>query len=62
MRILMALAALMAPVFTPIAAHAAGFQRPIPNPQTATAEVWFLAASIGLLLALAAVHWLVARR
>lgn len=38
------------------------FERPIPNPQTSTAEAWFLAASLGLILALGAVHWLVQRR
>ncbi|WP_193174073.1 hypothetical protein [Nisaea nitritireducens] len=46
----------------PFQAHAASFQRPIPNPQTATAEFWFLTASVGLLLALVAVQWLVRRR
>lgn len=46
----------------PFQAHAASFQRPIPNPQTATAEGWFLLASVALLLALAAVQWLVTRR
>lgn len=46
----------------PALAHAEGFQRPIPQPQTATAEGWFLAASIALLLALLAVHLLVRRR
>tara|TARA_R110002012_G_scaffold141607_1_gene299388 strand:+ start:1031 stop:1207 length:177 start_codon:yes stop_codon:yes gene_type:complete len=46
----------------PFQAYAASFQRPIPNPQTATAEGWFLAASVAFLLALAAVQWLVSRR
>jgi len=46
----------------PFQTHAANFQRPIPNPQTATAEGWFLLASVALLLALAAVQWLVSRR
>ena len=58
MRLLLFLCALT----TPFQAHAASFQRPIPNPQTATAEGWFLAASVSLLLALAAVQWLVTRR
>ncbi|MFD1697345.1 hypothetical protein [Roseibium aestuarii] len=44
------------------AALAAAFSRPVPNAQTGTAEMWFLAASLGLVLALLAVHWLVARR
>ncbi len=46
----------------PALADAEGFQRPIPQAQTATAEGWFLAASIALLLALLAVHLLVRRR
>ena len=49
MRPLIFLCALM----MPFQAHAASFQRPIPNPQTATAEGWFLFASVALLLALA---------
>ncbi|GAB5438915.1 protein NnrT [Falsiruegeria mediterranea] len=43
-------------------AWAASFDRPIPQAQSATAEFWFAAGSIALLLALAAVHWLVSRR
>ncbi len=46
----------------PALAFAEGFERPIPNPQTATAEGWFLLASVALLLALLAVHLLVRRR
>lgn len=42
--------------------QAEGFTRPIPQPQSATAEWWFLAASIGLLVALLAVHLLIRRR
>ncbi|WP_417280667.1 protein NnrT [Celeribacter sp.] len=38
------------------------FDRPIPKPQTGEAEVWFLVASLALVLSLAAVQWLVARR
>ncbi|WP_164512391.1 hypothetical protein [Oceaniglobus ichthyenteri] len=49
-------------VFLPSLAFAQGFERPIPNAQTATAEGWFLAASIAFLLALLAVHMLVRRR
>lgn len=49
-------------IMLPFQAHAESFQRPIPNPQTATAEGWFLLASVTLLLALAAVQWLVSRR
>ena len=55
-------AALWASLFLPGKVGATAFERPIPNPQSATAEFWFAAASIGLILALAAVHWLVARR
>lgn len=62
-RIITAIAAAIA--FTaglPALAQAQGFQRPIPQPQNATAEGWFLAASVALLLALLAVHLLVRRR
>lgn len=50
------------PPLLPLPALAEGFQRPIPLPQTAAAEVTFLVASIALILALAAVHVLVNRR
>ena len=43
-------------------APALAFDRPIPQPQTATAEFWFLMGSLALIAALAAVQWLVARR
>ncbi len=57
MRILAFLAALLpAPVF------AAGFERPIPQPQTEQAEFWYLVASIVLIASLAAVQVLVNRR
>ena len=46
----------------PSGALAEAFQRPVPQPQSATAEWWFLAASIGLLVSLLAVHLLVRRR
>ncbi|KHQ50066.1 MULTISPECIES: hypothetical protein [Mameliella] len=46
----------------PAPAFAAGFDRPVPQPQTDVAEFWFLVGSIALILALAAVQWLVARR
>ncbi len=49
-------------VFIPAAAHATGFERPIPQAQSATAEWWFFAASVALLAALLAVHLLVRRR
>ena len=47
---------------TPSAAAAEAFQRPIPQPQTAQAEVSYFVASILLLMALIAVQWLVSRK
>lgn len=41
---------------------AAGYERPIPQAQSATAELWFALGSIALIAALAVVQWLVARR
>ena len=49
-------------VLTPAAAAAEAFQRPIPQPQTAQAEVSYFVASLLLLMALIAVQWLVSRR
>ncbi|QIE44979.1 hypothetical protein G5B38_05245 [Pseudohalocynthiibacter aestuariivivens] len=49
-------------LLAPTAIFAAGFERPVPKPQTETAEVWFLIASVALIAALAAVHMLVQRR
>ena len=49
-------------LLTPAAAAAEAFQRPIPQPQTAQAEISYFAASLLLLLALIAVQWLVSRR
>ena len=46
----------------PCPTFAATFERPIPQPQTGTAEVWFLIASVALIGALAAVQMLVNRR
>ena len=46
----------------PFCAVAEAFQRPIPQAQSATAEGWFLVASVALVLALVAVHMLVRRR
>ena len=45
-----------APVF------AGGFDRPIPQAQSATAEFWYALACVALILAMIAVHRLVARR
>jgi hypothetical protein len=41
---------------------AAAFERPVPQPQTAAAEIWFAVASLALILSLGAVQWLVAMR
>ena len=43
-------------------AWAEAYNRPIPQAQSATAEVWFALASITLLVALYVVHRLVMRR
>ncbi|WP_299687106.1 protein NnrT [uncultured Tateyamaria sp.] len=41
---------------------AEGFDRPIPQPQSATAEFWYALACITLVLSMVAVQWLVSRR
>ena len=46
----------------PLPGFAAGFDRPIPQPQTEAAEFWYLIASIALIGALAAMQVLVSRR
>ncbi|WP_417526147.1 protein NnrT [Marinovum sp.] len=43
-------------------AWAAPFDRPIPQAQSATAELWFALGSVALIAALAFVQWLVSRR
>jgi hypothetical protein len=51
-------------LFASIAASpllAEGFDRPIPQAQSATAEFWFALGSIALIAALVLVHRLVAR-
>ena len=53
---------LFAAITLPCPTFAATFERPIPQPQTGTAEVWFLIASVALIGALAAVQMLVNRR
>jgi hypothetical protein len=45
--------------FAPVSALAEAYDRPIPQAQSATAEFWFLMASLTLLAALGAVGWLV---
>ena len=52
----------LAAILTPGAALAEAFQRPIPQPQTAQAEISYFAASLLLLMALIAVQWLVSRK
>lgn len=58
----MRLPLIISAVLTPATAIGEAFQRPIPQPQTAQAEVSYLAAAILLLAALIAVQWLVSRR
>jgi hypothetical protein len=53
---------LLTPALTPAVALAETFQRPIPQPQTAEAELAYFAASLIFLAALIAVQWLVSRR
>lgn len=47
---------------SPAPIWAEAIQRPIPQPQTAQAEVSYFAAAVLLLIALIAVQWLVSRR
>lgn len=49
-------------LIVPTGAWAETFQRPIPQPQTAQAELSYLIAAVVLLLALVGVQWLVSRR
>lgn len=58
MRLLLSLTALIVPT----GAWAEAFQRPIPQPQTAQAELSYLVAAVFLLVALIGVQWLVSRR
>lgn len=46
----------------PTTVLAESFERPIPQPQTEAAEIWFLIGSIALVLSLVAVQMLVSRR
>ena len=43
-------------------AMAEGFNRPIPQAQSATAEFWYGLASLVLCLSLYAVYWMVTRK
>ncbi|WP_068082957.1 protein NnrT [Polycladidibacter stylochi] len=56
------LSSLLSLVLYPTLALATAYDRPIPQAQSATAEFWFAIASIALILALAAVQWMIARR
>ena len=58
----MRLALCLIAIFPPAIATAEAFQRPIPQPQTAQAELSYLTAAILMVLALVAVQWLVNRR
>ncbi|AJE45628.1 hypothetical protein [Celeribacter indicus] len=49
-------------LLAPAPVLAASFDRPIPQAQSATAELWFALASLALFAALVAVALLVARR
>ena len=49
-------------LFVARSANAALFDRPIPQPQSATAEFWFILASIMLFAALYAVYRMVHRK
>lgn len=53
---------LMAFLVLPADVWAEAFSRPLPQPQTATAEFWFFIASLALVAALIAVNWLVTKR
>ena len=50
------------PMLVAAPAWGAGFDRPIPQAQSATAELWFGLASLTLIAALVVVQRLVARR
>jgi hypothetical protein len=54
--------ALSLPLSLPGQAFAKAMERPIPQPQTHQAELWFLGASLALIGALVAVQMLVNRR
>jgi len=49
-------------IFVASNAQAEGFDRPVPQAQSATAELWFGLASVALIVALIAIQQLVARR
>ncbi|MEM0950104.1 MAG: protein NnrT [Pseudomonadota bacterium] len=49
-------------VFAGSRLFAEGFDRPIPQAQSATAEFWYALACITLVLSMVVVQWLVSRR
>ncbi len=49
-------------VLLPVMARAEEFSRPIPQAQSATAELWYAMASLTLIASLILVQWLVSRR
>lgn len=52
----------LALALAPLAATAEAYNRPIPQAQSATAEVWFFVASLSMVAALFAVNWLIRRK
>lgn len=58
----MRLPIILAAVLAPATGLAEKFQRPIPEPQTAQAEISYFIASVLLLMALIGVQWLINRR
>lgn len=56
------LSSLLAYVVSASGAVASQFDRPIPQAQSATAELWYALACLSLIAAMVAVQWLVSRR
>jgi len=54
--------AFSAALFLPAQVWAKAYERPMPQPQSATAEFWFFMASLLLVGALITVAWLVSKR
>ncbi|ASP22552.1 hypothetical protein ANTHELSMS3_03936 [Antarctobacter heliothermus] len=50
------------PAFFAAPAWAEGFDRPIPQPQSATAEFWYALACVALIVSMIVVQRLVSRR
>lgn len=62
MRLSLWIPAVAAAAAAPTLACAEALQRPIPQPQTAEAELAYFTAALAFLAALIAVQWLVSRR